>query len=131
MAPGTLRDLSTLAVRGDFRRDELQIEYFTEGRTTSFGGHVVSTGEQFGGLHTDLVGLETLRELSRSGRLEGHRAPVYYLPATGLRSAIDNVNRFRVQSPEQFESAGSLGRVAANIAIAAIAAVLLRRGVAK
>jgi hypothetical protein len=44
--PMNLRDAGILRNRGDFVRDEFEVDYFSEGRkSTTLGGHVVSTGE--------------------------------------------------------------------------------------
>lgn len=105
--PKNLRDVGILLSRGDFVRDDSEVDHFSQGRkSTNFKGHVVSTGETLSTHDEGVIisgGLERRRELLAQKRLVGHRFPVWHLPATGSWRFVDKINQFRVLSPEQFE----------------------------
>lgn len=133
MAPMSLRELCVYVNRSDFVPDELQLEFFKppgKGRGSSgwLEGRIVSTGEPYRTDRWQVVGLDRLHELSREGRLQGHRVPVWYLPKHGFWSTIDKINPFRVQAPEEFEQGLPSGLIAANVVIALGCVLLIRRG---
>lgn len=94
--------------RGDFVRDEFEVDYFSQSRkSTSFKGHVVSTGEPFVTRDEGIIisgGLSRRRQLLEEKRLVGHRFPVWYLPPKPFWSLVDKINHFRVVSPEEFSA---------------------------
>jgi hypothetical protein len=105
--PKNLRDVGILLNRGDFVRDEFEVDYFSQGRrSNTFGGHVVSTGETLSTRDEGVIisgGLERRRELVAQRRLLGRRFPVWYLPAGGGWRFLDMISQFRVISPDVFE----------------------------
>lgn len=101
---------------------------FAPGRASSGRARVVSTGEEFLVEHRYIMDLGRAQALAQAGQLEGHRTPVYYLPATAPWSALDHVIPFRILEPEQFELGFSPGLPLANAALAWLAVVLVRRG---
>jgi hypothetical protein len=130
MAPMSLRELCVHANRERYVHDELELVEFRESR----GGHssdwlearVVSTGERYATDRLHVLGQDRLRELHREHELEGHRVPVWYLPKRGLWPAIDWLNPFRVQSPEEFAMGLPAGLIAANVAIGLTSIALIR-----
>ena len=107
IVPMNLRDVSIMLNRGDFVRDEFEVDYFSQGRKrNTLGGHVVSTGETLSTSEENLIiagGLARRRQLQEEKRLVGHRFPVWYLPAKGFWGLVDTLSRFRVISPDEFE----------------------------
>jgi hypothetical protein len=133
MAPMSLRETCTLATRGRFVLDEYQLDFFSEDRGPHSSpwveGRLVSTGERYVIHRMDIVGgLDLLLRLAREHRLEGRRVAVRYLPAGGFWFALDRVNPFRVQSPEEFDLGFPTGLVLSNLAIAVLSFALIRRG---
>jgi hypothetical protein len=131
MAPMSVRELCTYFNRGDFVRDELRLEYFhpeSGGDSAWLEGRIVSTGERYTTDRIDGVFLDRLQELSREGKLDGYRVPVWYLPKRGLWYAIDKINPFRVRSPEELAQGLPAGLIAVNVAIALACVFLIRRG---
>jgi hypothetical protein len=133
MAPMPVRELCTYLNRGDYVRDELQLEYFNPGSggdsSAWLEGRIVSTQEPYRTDRMDVAGgLNRLQALSREHKLEGHRVPVWYLPKRGIWSTIDKLNEFRVRSPEEFAQGLPAGLIAANVVIALASVLLIRRG---
>lgn len=131
MAPMSVRELCAYANRGDFVRDELLLEYFNPGSggdSAWLEGRIASTGELFRTDRMEVIHLDPLRELSRQGRLQGHRVPVWYLPKRGFWSLMDKASPFRVLSPEEFEQGLPAGLIAANLVIGCASVLLIRRG---
>jgi hypothetical protein len=93
MVQYSLRETATLVTRGGFVRDQFEIAHVTDNHThtpQSFGGKVVSTGEEFLGLDAVIVGADVLTDRQRAGTLQGHRVPIYR-PVD--RGAIDRDRR--------------------------------------
>ena len=133
--PKNLRDVGILMNRGDFVRDEFEVDHFSQGRkSTNIKGHVVSTGETLSTYDEGIIipgGLERRRERLAQKRLVGYRFPVWYLPATGFWRFVDRINHFRVLSPEQFEESDESRVVWLGVGAAfwLTGALLLRSGV--
>lgn len=128
--PLTVRDVLTGLHRASFVRDELELEGYDEGTEESVvRGHVVSSGEPYASTRSPGLPPERLRALAAAGALAGHRVPIYYLTERHLRSRLEQAVDFRVLSIEQFELSNPLAVVSANAALAALAALLIRRGV--
>lgn len=134
--PMNLRDAGILLNRGDFVRDEFEVDYFSQGRkSNSLGGHVVSTGETLSTYDDGVIipgGLARRQELLAQKRLVGYRFPVWYLPATGFWRFVDGIGPFRVISPDEFEASDRARVVWLGIGAAfwLTGAWLLRSGVA-
>jgi hypothetical protein len=132
MTPATVRYACVFINRGEFIRDTFEIEFFNEGShgsPSTIEGRIVSSGERYLTQRTDLVGLEQLRQLALQGGIQGHRAPVWYLPRRGVWAWIDRVNEFRLAPPSEFETplAFDVGFAAINFAFALGGALLVRR----
>ena len=134
--PMNLRDAGILLNRGDFVRDEFEVDYFSQGRkSNTLGGHVVSTGETLSTYDEGIIipgGLSRRRQLVAEKRLVGHRFPIWYLPAEGFWRFVDRIAGFRVISPEQFEASDQARVVWLGIGAAfwLTGALLFRWGVA-
>jgi hypothetical protein len=132
-APATLRLLCMELNRGAYVADELELEFFQEGRgdsDTVVEGHLVSTGERYRTTsRSDLFGMERLRALEREHRVVGARAAVWYLPPRDGWRTIDRVNPFRVLPPSEFDSGVPTAAVVAlNLLLAVGSILLIRRG---
>ena len=137
MLTASLRVCLMALHRGDYVRDELELEYFSDGAGrsptgNSVGGHIVTTGEHFS-VGTQLIGLERLRGLAREKKIEGYRAPVYYIPNPGSWKRVLSIAGARIMSPDEFESSPKvmIVFVSLNLAFAWGSIVLIRRGVGK
>ena len=79
--PMNLRDVSNMLNRGDYVRDEFEVDYFSQGRkSNSLGGHVVSTGEALSTYDEEIIiagGLSRREKLIAEKQLIGHRFPVW------------------------------------------------------
>lgn len=130
LTPLSVREICTAFARDGFVRDELELGHYSQGRSPSITGRMLSTGEVITTRRTYLVGEQKLGELRDAGAIEGYRAPVWYLPAQGgLWYYADRVNEFRVQSPDEFDLGFSPAVLAINIGLFAAAAFFVRRGI--
>jgi hypothetical protein len=133
MIPMSVREVCTLVNRNDFILDELQLDSYSESSGNDspvLEGHLISTGERYVFDYVSIVGLDRLRQLQREKAVEGYRLTVRYLPRQkGLWAMIDRASQFRVRSLEDFDQGFPAGLVAANIVIAVLSIVLIRRGV--
>jgi hypothetical protein len=131
---------------GDFVKDEIEVTRYDPGdpgdsrsgtkrhkhRQTGTSPFVecfvVSSGEEFQ-LPDSLAG-EDIAELDEAGKAKGHRATVWYLPTQGVWSTIDNAVRFRVLSPDEFETPTSYRVIiiVVNLLMVWGAVKLFRRG---
>ncbi|MBK8270793.1 MAG: hypothetical protein IPK83_21800 [Planctomycetes bacterium] len=132
MSQATLRQICVAVHKGDYVRDEFELEYFSDGPGrghNSLGGHVVSTGEHFSTAMYPMP-LEKLRELAGQMKLEGHRTPVWYLPRAATWGWTQFIFSHRLLSPSEFELSGMfrLNIVLFNLTMAALSLWLIRRG---
>lgn len=116
--------------RSRFQRDQAEVLSwgFAPARAGSPRARVVSTGEEFLLEHRVIMDLDHAKALAGEGRLQGHRTPVYYLPAASPWTSLDRLIPFRVLAPEQFELGFSPVLPLANVALVWLSVVLLRRG---
>lgn len=113
-----------------FVPDEAQILNwdFAPGRASDPRARIVSSGEEIQIDRYFIMDLDQAKALSREGRLEGHRAPVFYFPPASPWLTVDRVVAFRVQSPEQFALGFSAGLPLTNLALAILSVLLFKRG---
>jgi hypothetical protein len=132
MAPMSIRELATWLNHDAFVRDELELEFFSEGRgghsSAWMEGHLVSTGERYRTDRVHVVGLDVLLSLDKERRLEGRRFPVWFLPRRGFWFALDKVVQFRVRSDDEFAQGLPAGLIAFNFGIALASVFLIRLG---
>lgn len=126
----SLREILLAVNYAGFAPDEAEILNwdFAPGRASDPRARIVSSGEEFRIDRYFILDLDQATALEREGKLEGHRAPVYYYPPSQPWSTFDSIVAFRIQSKEQFEQGFSAGLPIANLVLAVLSIMLFNRG---
>lgn len=130
MTSASLRGILVAVNRAKFTPDEAVILNwdFAERRATNPRARIVSSGEEIQIDRYNFMEPAKAQALEKEGKLEGHRAPVFYFPPASPWSAADQFLAFRIQSPEQFALGFPVGLLVMNLVLAFLSVLLFRRG---